>query len=208
MAARRATGIQCLIPCLIPCLQASALLAVAVTLAVPARAEVRIVESRADALVIETRDATVREVLDALAAKRLIDFRGSEALSRPVSGTYSGPPRRVISRLLDGYDHVIQMTTSGMLVNVFGAAGATRPVVSVARAPVAVAVPAAPPKVSNNVDLDEDNARAAATTGNVPVKPAPSPPPTPLIGRVPPSLAAGSARVSTNVDLDEEQTSR
>ena len=54
-----------------PGLQAAVLLAVAIAIVAPGRAaaEVRIVEARADALVIEVHDATVRDVLDALAAK-------------------------------------------------------------------------------------------------------------------------------------------
>lgn len=192
-----------------PGLAAGALLAAVLALVAPGRAaaEVRIVESRADALVIEAKDATVREVLDALAAKRIIDLHGAEALSNAVSGTYSGPPRRVLSHILAGYDHVIQSTSSGLVVNVFSMTDAAKPTVSAARAPFPVL--GAPPHVSSNVDLDDEKAQAP-TTASVPAK---SAAPTPLIARVPPPLnptprALPTSRISTNVDLDEEPLSR
>lgn len=194
-----------------PGLAAGAVLAAVLALVATGRAaaEVRIVESRADALVIEAKDATVRDVLDALVAKRIIDLHGAEALSSAVSGTYSGPPRRVLSHILAGYDHVIQSTNSGLVVKVFSMTDAAKSTVSAARA--SVPVRGGPPQVSGNVDLDDEKAQAG-TTATVPAKSAP-PTPTPLIARVPPPLnptprALPTSRISTNVDLDEEQLSR
>jgi hypothetical protein len=193
-----------------PGLRAAVLLAATIAIVAPGRAaaEVRIVEARADALVIEAHDATVRDVLDALAAKQIVDLRATDALSRTVSGTYSGPPRRVLSHILDGYDHVIQSTSSGLVVNVFGAVDGAKTMVSVARG--AIPAPTRTPKVSSNLDLDEEKAAQPTPTASVPANP---PPRTPVIARVPPTLttnarAVPASRISTNVDLDEEQTSR
>src|SRR5262252_10615150 len=105
-----------------PLFQIGALLG-AIMVATPAQAEVRIAGTiDSGNLTIEAHNATVREILDALAARQSIEFRSSEALSRPVTGTYSGTPRRVISRILEGYDHVIQSTHARMRINIFGAA--------------------------------------------------------------------------------------
>src|SRR5262249_15289208 len=185
-----------------PLLQIGALLG-AIMVAAPTQAEVRIAEAiDSGNLTIEAHNATVREILDALAARQSIEFRGSEALSRPITGTYSGTPRRVISRILEGYDHVVESTGARIRISVFGAVAAS-PVKAVVSAALA-GVPAVPPKVSSNVDLDEEMARAAtapktaakaAGTAAESVQHAP----TALIARVP-----ATARVSTNVDLDEE----
>jgi len=187
-----------------PLFQIGALLG-AIMVAAPAQAEVRIAETiDSGNLTIEAHNATVREVLDALAARQSIEFRSSEALSRPITGTYSGTPRRVISRVLEGYDHVVESTGARIRISVFGAVAASPVKAVVSAAPAPAGVPAVPPKVSSNVDLDEEMARAAtapktatkaAGTAAESVQHAP----TALIARVP-----ATARVSTNVDLDEE----
>jgi len=182
----------------------------------PAWAEVRVVESGPGTLVVEARDATVEQVLEALSESRNFEFHASRALTRVLSGTYTGTLPRVLARVLDGYDHVVQSTPTGIRLSVIGAAGAPRPQIAGPKGP---ARPAAMPRpmptsvgqsvVSTNLDQDEENAQAAAAPVNAlaPPRPATNPvPPTPaaLTGN-----AQGSAapRVSTNLDLDEE-TSR
>jgi hypothetical protein len=167
-----------------------------------ASAEVRVSDAGDGRLTIEAHDATVRQVLDALGAARPLRLRTSDALAHTVTGTYTGSLSRVLSRILDGYDHVIHATPAGIELEVFGPASAVR-----AQASVANSVTFVPsrPGVSSNVDLDEE--RAASPPRAVTVNaPAPVVPPRPavLTGSI---QQPGAPRVSSNVDLDEE-TSR
>ncbi len=196
--------------------RAAALLGAAILCAVSAQAsaDVRIVAADSATLVVEARDATVQQVLEALSESRHIEFRTSRALSRVLTGTYKGTLPRVLARILEGYDHVIESDPSGIRLNVLGAAGTARPTAPVAKflprpattsGPMPVSIGHA---VSSNVDQDEENAQ----TGGIPPAKAP---PRPIVNTMPP-IPAGLAgnvrgpaggRVSTNVDLDEE-TSR
>jgi hypothetical protein len=195
--------------------RACALLGAAVLCALPARAgaEVRILETGAGSVVVEARDATVEEVLEALSASQNFEFRTSRALPRVLTGTYSGTLPRVLARVLDGYDHVIRSSSSGIQLNVVGVAGPARPMAAGARAParpvmtaMAVGIGNA---VSSNVDLDEENAQVAMA-GAAPVKGMAAS--RPIASSIPTDPAAltgsmpGSAgpRISSNVDLDEE----
>src|SRR5690242_5897347 len=78
--------------------------------AAPAVAEIRVVEIGRGTLTIEAHDATLREVLEALSDSRMIQFRSSDVLSQVVTGSYSGTLPRVLSRILDGHNFVIQST--------------------------------------------------------------------------------------------------
>jgi hypothetical protein len=184
-----------------PWLGAFVLLAVALS-AAGASAEVRVSEAGGGQLRVEAHGATVRQVLDALRATHPIKLRTSDALTRTITGTYSGSLPRVLSRILDGYDHVVHSTPAGTELEVFGAANGVR-----ARATVANVVTFVPThsRVSSNVDADEE-AAAAPPRATVVNAPAPVIPPQPvaLTGSVP---HAGPPRVSSNLDLDEE-TSR
>ena len=181
-------------------LGAVALLAAALT-AVTASAEVRVSEAGDGRLTIVAHDATVRQVLDVLRATRPLQVRTSDALARTVTGTYSGSLPRVLSRILDGYDHVVHSTAAGIELEVFGQANGVRAQATVANS---VTFVSSHPGVSSNVDLDEERAASPrAITINTPT-PAVSPQPVALTGSI---RQAGPPRVSSNVDLDEE-TSR
>jgi hypothetical protein len=192
---------------------ASALLAVAVFCASAgsATAEVRVTDAGAGRLVVEAHDATVRQVLDALSASQTIRVRSSDALSRAVTGTYSGTLPRVLSRILDGYDHVIQSTSSGLWLDVVGAAQTAKSAVPVANGVTVADTPHPGARISSNVDLDEEmeqTASAGPRTVNAPA--------TPMLHAAAPAIRpvaavlAGSVqrptgpRISSNVDLDEE----
>src|ERR1051326_6146963 len=104
--------------------QGGRLLAAAIPCATgaPAAAEVRVKEAAGGRLVIEAHDATVQQILDALGPSRPIRFAASDALSRHVTGTYIGTLPRVLSRILEGYDYVIRSSSSGIKIDVVGAA--------------------------------------------------------------------------------------
>ena len=84
-----------------------------------ANAEVR-VSGQANALVVETRGATLNEVLSALRASVQFQYRGTEGLNGVVSGTYTGSLSRVVTRLLEGHDYVMHVSANNLELIVFG----------------------------------------------------------------------------------------
>jgi uncharacterized membrane protein YeiH len=77
-----------------------------------AAAEVR-VQARGSEVQVETHDATVAEILAALGASFAVHYRGSTG-SRPITATFQGPLRRVVARVLEGYNYVIQARGNGL----------------------------------------------------------------------------------------------
>jgi hypothetical protein len=78
-----------------------------------ARAQVR-VDGRPDAVHIEARDATLREVFDALQTKFNLRYRSDDALEVRRTGVFDGPLPRVTARILDGYDFAMKVTPQGI----------------------------------------------------------------------------------------------
>ena len=195
--------------------QVGALLAAVIlcATAAPAAAEVRVTETGGGGLTVEAHDATVQQILDALGQSRTIRFQASEALSQHITGTYSGGLPRVLSRILDGYDHVIRSTSSGLQIDFVSTAQPTKFTAPVMNSVTMSAAARTPHGVSSNIDLDEENSQARSVPGpqtvNLASAPHPSAPPihpfrATLFGN---AQSPGAARVSGNVDLDEE-TSR
>jgi hypothetical protein len=189
-------------------LGAVALVAAVAFGATGAAAEVRVSEAAGGRLTVEAHDASVRQIIDALAAKHPIKLHTTDALARTLTGTYSGSLSRVLARILDGYDHVMHATASGIEVDVVAASPGVRTTVSAVT--TVTLAPNAAGHVSSNVDLDEETTSTVGPqTVNAPasaVRPAPAVRPPPAAA---PRNAQGSGapRVSSNVDLDEE-TSR
>jgi hypothetical protein len=194
--------------------QAGALLVAAMlcAAAAPAAAEVRVTDAGNGRLVVEARDATVQQILEALGESRQVHFKPSEALSRHVTGTYSGTLPRVLSRILEGLDHVIRSTSSGTQVDIVGAAAQSAKFTGAAATSVTTmaVMPRTAHGISSNVDLDEERTVPKSVPGpqtvNSAAAPQPSAPPSPpsratLTGNV---QHSGAPRVSGNVDLDEE----
>ena|SRR5690348_7579482 len=71
-----------------------------------ARAEVR-VQGDVREVRVEARDATVGEILAALGERFALHYRGTMG-GGGVTATFEGPLRRVVARVLEGYDYVIQ----------------------------------------------------------------------------------------------------
>ncbi|MGA7994412.1 MAG: hypothetical protein WCA28_05820 [Bradyrhizobium sp.] len=78
-----------------------------------ARAQVS-VDGRPDAVHIEARDATLREVFDALQMKFGLRYRTDDALDARKTGVFDGPLPRVTARMLDGYDFAMKVTPQGV----------------------------------------------------------------------------------------------
>ena len=90
---------------------------------------------------LEAHDATVEEILAVLRARFDLHYRDT-ALNRRVTGTYEGPLRRILARVLDGYDYVIGPHGANIEVIVVstGAPRQARP------------APAPPPVVRRRID--------------------------------------------------------
>jgi hypothetical protein len=87
---------------------------------------------------VDARQTTIADVLGGLATAFDIRYRSSIALNEARTGTYSGPLRQVISRVLDGYNYVIQYRDSKLNIIIVGKVGE-----QAAAAPQAAAPPQA-----------------------------------------------------------------
>ena len=72
---------------------------------------------------IDARRTTIADVLAALNAAFDISYRSSIALDEEITGTYAGSLRRVISRVLDGYNYVIKQDDAKLAVIILGRRG-------------------------------------------------------------------------------------
>lgn len=79
----------------------------------PALAQVK-VEGPADAVRIEVTNAPLRDVLGALQTRFGLRYRSNDALDAERTAKLNAPLRRVIARLLEGYDFVIAVTPGGI----------------------------------------------------------------------------------------------
>jgi hypothetical protein len=86
-----------------------------------ASAEVRLVGSP-EAVEVEVNEATVEELLTALRETYDVQYRSSVALNRSISGSYSGPLRQVLARVLRGYDFFVDGSEGRLRVAVVSSA--------------------------------------------------------------------------------------
>lgn len=71
-----------------------------------ARAEVS-VQGNVENVRLEASEATATEILTALGERFELRFRGTTA-SRRITAIYEGPLRRILARVLEGYDYVVE----------------------------------------------------------------------------------------------------
>ena len=140
----------------------------------PGRAEVR-VSGNADALIVETREASADEVLAALRTSFNIQYHTSGAAIRVVTGSYTGSLRQVLARLFNGQNYVIRSSTNGIEIAVFGpAASSSRAIVWGRQQPAVAKAPdfiSAGPVVVRRGRLERHSRPwAPQSTGRVPCK--------------------------------------
>ena len=87
-----------------------------------ARAEV-LVEGTPAAVRVTADQATIAEVLSAVAEKFNAKYRTAIALDAPAGPAYAGSSAQVISRLLDGYNYVVKRDRDTAEIVVFGRRG-------------------------------------------------------------------------------------
>ena len=122
----------------------AALLTLAVALgasATPLRAAVSI-HGNSASVHLEASGAPVSEVLSALESAFPIRYRASVPLDETINGTYRGSLRRVLSRLLNGYNYYVADTAKGgMEITIVGRPGAAVAVATPRSAPPQLVVP-------------------------------------------------------------------
>jgi hypothetical protein len=101
-------------------------------LPVPARAETK-VRGTLQAVVVETQNAPVEEVLVALSDTFNVRFWSAANLDKRLTGTYEGTLQQAVSHILKGYDFVVKSGPAGLEITLHGTG---RPVTVVGRWPV------------------------------------------------------------------------
>jgi hypothetical protein len=89
----------------------------------PAAAGIAI-RGQADNVQLEVENASIREVLDALATAFKFKYKLPSTIGRELTGRYSGTLRQVLARILDGNDYVMHVAETSTELVVLGASGA------------------------------------------------------------------------------------
>jgi hypothetical protein len=77
------------------------------------------VTGRSDAIRLELHDAPIEEVFAALSASFGLRYRSSAALNHRLTGIYEGSLRRVVARVLEGYNFIVKTSAGSVEVVVF-----------------------------------------------------------------------------------------
>lgn len=132
----------------------------------PVRAEMQ-VRGSPEAVRIDVRDAPVEEVLAALSRTFGMHYQLSTKLDKRLSGTYAGSLRRVVMRILDGYNFILKTDDGSIVVTVLGTPSAAAAAVAGSSAPKVVGQLAAQPPSAG-----EDRARPTVSTSTTAPSPA------------------------------------
>jgi hypothetical protein len=144
-------------------MRAAILLGAALAIApMPVLAEMQ-VRGSPDAVRIEARDAPVEEILAALSRAFGLHYQLSTNLDKRLSGTYVGPLRRVVTRILDGYNFILKTDNGSIVVTVLGTPGAAA-AVPVSSGPKVAGQPAAQPTAVGEDRADRARPPAATAT--------------------------------------------
>ena len=109
----------------------------------PVHAEVRVSGSE-DNVVLRVDNATMPEILSGVESALHLKLTVTGPMTRQFTGIYSGPLRRVLSRLLDGVNYIVSSAPDGMVVTIVSPAAPRSAVAGVAQAPAArIAAPSA-----------------------------------------------------------------
>jgi hypothetical protein len=104
-----------------------------------------VVTGPAESVSVEARNASVEEVLAALAKSFGVRYRTKTPLARRLNGSYAGSLDRVVRRILEGHDFFVKTGPEGLEVVVIGQAGVPQSGGAPAMAVRAVTAPDMPP---------------------------------------------------------------
>jgi len=98
---------------------------IAAVIIAPAAIAEALVSGPIDAVQVDANEVPVSELLRKLGATFEVHYRGTLDASRPLTGTYRGPLREVIARLLVGYDYILKNSNSSIEIIIYGKSGQT-----------------------------------------------------------------------------------
>jgi len=85
------------------------------------------IHGQQEAMSIRVEDASISDILDALATDFKVTYNHEPILGQAVSGTYSGTLHQVLARILDGNDYVANFSDDGVEIRIVGA---SRPILA------------------------------------------------------------------------------
>lgn len=88
-----------------------------------------------DAVSIDAQHSSIKEILSGLRERFDVQFQSTANLDTPLTGTYQGPLRQIVARLLAGYNFVITTKQGGIEVTVLGNAPSTSTTTTASNAP-------------------------------------------------------------------------
>jgi hypothetical protein len=135
-------------------------------LAWPVRGAARI-EGGIESLTVEARDASLAEVLSALSARFKLQVRAPELSDQRVDGSFHGPLRWVLARLLAGRNYIAKYSDDAVEIVVLGPAGTAAKAAAPAGSSAKAAAMDQPPPPSHPKTArrrSRNNAAVAAAT--------------------------------------------
>jgi hypothetical protein len=72
------------------------------------------------AVSVDAQNSSIKDILGMLDQQFNVHLQSTAALDKQISGTYEGPLRQVLARLLDGYNFIIRVRDGHLLVTVLG----------------------------------------------------------------------------------------
>lgn len=82
------------------------------------------IQGTPDDLRLDVQNATIDEILNALAARFKLTFTTHSHSLRALTGTYSGTLRKTLTRILDGNDYIMELSDRGFEIVILGASTA------------------------------------------------------------------------------------
>jgi hypothetical protein len=110
------------------------------------------IDGSPEALRLDVTDTKLGDVLNFLERKFNLRYRSNDALEGRITGSFHGPLRRVVARLLEGYDYVIAISPDG--IDVLILLQNTTANVVLHQRPVSVLRPAALPPVMTALEAN------------------------------------------------------
>jgi hypothetical protein len=82
------------------------------------------VRGQLDEMQVQTQNASIGEVLNALSGAFNLSYKLPPMTSRTFTGRYAGTLRQVLARVLDGHDYILKVSDNDIEVIILGASGA------------------------------------------------------------------------------------
>jgi hypothetical protein len=121
------------------------------------------------AVSVDAQNSSIKDILAAFGQQFNVHLQSTAALDKQITGTYEGPLRQVLARLLEGYNYIIRVRDGQLLVTVLGGRAPGNAAPASATLAAAAASQATPPVVAKTTSVAE-----AATTPASTAAPAPS----------------------------------